>query len=102
MMDLKIIKRVGEAILVEWRDEEGVHRATLPADSPMTDPEQGIPYGRQWEEILSPTTVERKAQALREAGIWTARDLRQNIQRVRAALQDQVETDLAALLRSIR
>jgi hypothetical protein len=86
--------------LVEWRDENGPHRVTLPnGDNDVT---RGIPYGVPWELLVTPITSERIARALRDVGIWTANDLRAHAKEARAALIALVGDSLGELLKEVR
>ena len=93
-MKIRVIQRKGHGILVEWRDEEGYHRAVVPAgavDGDFCDPEQllmGIPYGEPWAQavgdlVITAADIENE---LRKHGIWTIEDARKKPNEAAAAL----------------
>lgn len=109
-MQVRILGRKGAAVLVEWRDEaNGTQRAYLPVGAvregengaEADSPEQGIPYGEDWEGLLGETWVatgpREVAQALRRQGVWTLDDLRNKPQDVIAAFQSAFGMDAQAL-----
>lgn len=109
-MIVKIIEQRKLAALVEWRDGKGLHRATIPSTLLATNAlgetevaypelERGIPYGEPWELLqLGEVGAQAIANALREHGVWTAKDARANVNRVRAALQHAYGDDLKQVL----
>jgi len=113
-MKCKVIKRSGQAILVEWMDADGfLHRASVPESEVMRPDantteahveedvlEMGIPWGVPWEHIIVlNVTPEDVAQSLRKAGIWTHSDVMYKPQAVIGAIQAAYSIDLATLLR---
>lgn len=109
-MIVKIIEQRKQATLVEWRDGKGLQRATIPAvlitinalgepEASYAELELGIPYGEPWELLqLGEVGAQAIANALREHGVWTAKDARANVNRVRAALQHAYGDDLKQVL----
>lgn len=109
-MIVKVIEQRKQATLVEWRDGKGLQRATIPAalittntlgesEAPYAELEQGIPYGEPWELLeLGEVGAQKIANSLREHNVWTAKDARANVNRVRAALQHAYGDDLKQLL----
>lgn len=93
-MKVRVIRRKGRGILVEWKDQEGYHRAVVPAeavDEDCCDPEElamGIPYGEPWAEIVGDVVIKgaELENALRERGIWTVEDVRKRPNAAAAAL----------------
>jgi len=101
MQRVKVIRRQGQAALVEWHVEEQgprglparYRRAIVPVDSLEQraatrrgetalhpDPSQGIPYGEDWEGLLGElgvpdATAPVIANELRRVGIWVLADL---------------------------
>jgi len=87
-------------IVKEWRDESGPHRVLLPNEN--EDVSRGIPQGEPWELLTDAITPEQIAQALRDVGIWTKKDLREKVKVARGALFGLVGARLAALLKQTR
>jgi hypothetical protein len=93
-MKVRVIRRKGHGVLVEWRDEEGYHRAVVPTgavDGDFCDPQElamGIPYGEPWAQIMGDLVItgERLEDELRKHGIWTIEDARQKPNDVAGAL----------------
>lgn len=89
-MQVTVIRRKGQAVLVEW-DENGVQRSTLPASelviaddgqtAECADPWIGIPYGDNFAGAIQlSVTAENIDRALKVAGMWTWGDIRLNPQ----------------------
>lgn len=83
-MKVTVIRRKGQAILVQWEDD-GLHRAQIPPhallDGDEVDPVEllmGIPYGLPWAEIMGDLVIsgEEIEDTLRRHGIWSLEDLR--------------------------
>lgn len=80
---VNVIRRKGATMLVQFADENGVQRVTLPSSSVDDDGlvdvlelSLGIPYGLPWEEIVQfKATPETVTNELRRRGIWTREDL---------------------------
>ena len=93
---VKKIASKGMATLVEWNDGT-VHRSRVPSalvlmqgdgnEAMVDDPEEGIPYGELWEELVPPISPERVANLLREAGVWTYEDFLHNTAAVNSAFK---------------
>lgn len=106
---VKIVQRKGQAALVEWVDDAGTHRATIPGGvirkGQVADDELsfGIPYGEPWEELITlSTTPETIAAELRRCGIWTREDLEARPNQALGAIQAAYGCGLADLLRAVR
>lgn len=104
-MKVRIVKRDGQAALVEWESTTGYRRAIVPADSVIEDdcPDEmlaaGIRVGVEWERYIHlQATPEKLANELRKRGIWKMEDLRANLIYARAAVIGAYEFDVAALL----
>ncbi len=99
------LKVQGEAALIEWVDKHSVlHRAYIPAEEIAGDTVQvealgaAQPYGVPWEDFtVHAITGEQLAQALHNAGIWTASDLALKRNAVLGALQSIYGAELGAL-----
>jgi hypothetical protein len=90
---------------VEWQNDTGLFRATIPVKKLVdgqADPailEAGIPYGLPWEELeFSAPTGAELAQALRAAGIWTKQDLFSRPKVAVGVLQSLYSVDLGKLI----
>jgi hypothetical protein len=97
---MKTITIKGKSALVE----HGGQRAIVPA-SEAGNPEalaRGVPYGLPWEEVIASVglnaTPQSLAGELRKRGIWTADDLRRNVNAALGAIQAVYGLDLAALI----
>lgn len=116
-MRVAIIEQRGAAVLVEWRDGTGLHRAIVPGDAGTstlhgnvrdfdvryTTLEQGVSFGMAFERLeIGTVGAASIARELHERGIWTADDVRKNVAGVRAALLAAYGKDLEALLNAAR
>lgn len=106
-MNVNTISVDGDSALVEWTDYEGAHRCYLPKKIVKEEMSQrellaGIPYGIEWERFPLGVTPNRIAKILREHGIWTADDLKNNLPKVRAAMQVAYSTDIEILINGAR
>lgn len=108
-MNIQVIERQGQAVLVEWVDATGPHRCILPADkvrngaAEFADLENGIPYGVPWELLYMLTvTPQQIARLFRERGIWTEEDMQRNITQARAAIEQAYSIDFKALIDNVR
>ena len=106
---VKVVRRKGQAALVEWIAEDGAHRATIPANAIIKgrvasdELNYGIPYGEPWEELVEiSTTPETIAAELRRCGIWTKDDLETRPTQALSAIQAAYGCGLADLLRAVR
>lgn len=90
-MQVTVIRRKGQAVLVEWQADNGVQRSTLPASelviaddgqtAECADPAIGIPYGDDFAGAIEiSVTAESVGRALKIAGLWTWGDIRLNPQ----------------------
>jgi len=106
---VRLVRRNGQAALVEFADAGKPMRVTLPEDllqdegsrctADPADLAAGVPYGLAWEKATTGrVTAEKIAGALRNAGIWTAEDLKQQPRAAIGALQAAYGLDLAALM----
>jgi hypothetical protein len=86
----------GTSVLVEYHGPKGPQRCFLPrsvigSENEVADDDlvAGIPYGVPWEEEIRvrEVTPAALALALRQHGVWTLDDARQNPTEVLAALQ---------------
>ena len=109
MVKVKIIQRKGQAALAQWIAEDGVHRATIPANTiikgQVSEDElsYGIVYGEPWEELITlSATPESIAAELRRCGIWTREDLEARPNQALSAIQSAYGVGLADLLRAVR
>jgi hypothetical protein len=104
-----VVRRSGQAALVEFADAGKPARVTLPEDllegdgaGCTADPAElaaGVPFGLPWEKATTGrVTPEKIAVALRNAGIWTAEDLKRQPRAAVGALQAAYGLDLAALM----
>ena len=109
MAKVKVIQQKGQAALVEWIAEDGLHRATIPASTiikgQVSEDElsYGIVYGEPWEELITlSATPETIAAELRRCGIWTKEDLESRPTQALSAIQAAYGFGLADLLRAVR
>lgn len=88
------ISNKGAATLIEWNDGT-VHRVSVPSFlvdhdegiPTVENPEEGVPYGELWEDLVEMVNPERVAGLLREAGIWTYEDFLHNTAAVNSAFR---------------
>lgn len=108
-----VLEIKGTVALVEYLLGAAVQRVYVPVSActdrgdgtvvPLEVLDQGIPYGEQWELLpLGTVGAETIGAELRRRGIWTAADLRRNINGARAALQSAYQRDLQILLDVLR
>lgn len=113
MTKVEVIQENRNAALVEWHDDNGVHRGTLPSaallrqeDGAYAQPhelEQAIPHGFPWEVLaLGQVGAEAVAQNLRAYGIWSLDDARARVAVVRAAITAAYKQDLETVLNQLR
>lgn len=111
-MIVNIVERVGQSLVVQWNDDEGIHRSIIPEElvnGNVVDKKSlsmAIPYGVDWanvfDEIMNEVTPEVVATELRKRGIWTVEDLLSNSQAALGAIQEAYGVDFAKLLRAAR
>lgn len=87
-MKVRVVSIHNRASLIEWTDEEGIHRGTIPEELVVNGAVNNeilttaIPYGVDWalalEGVLHEITPRTFAKALYGSGFWTLQDLRQN------------------------
>lgn len=102
---VQVIRVQGKAALVEYGEGGEPLRATIPLEEVAGDRkvqaevlESGVPYGLPWEEApVGKVTGRHVARALRNAGIWTAEDLRTHQREAIAALAAAYRLDLGVL-----
>ena len=110
-MKVTVLARKGRSVLVEWVDEfTGRQRSYVPYDS-VTDKdgesfcdlaEQGIPYGVPWgllAQQLPPIDGQVLQTELRRQGIWTADDLKANLNGAISVFRDVSGLSVQQLLR---
>lgn len=95
-MNITIINKRNGSALIEWNDEEGKHRGSIPEvlieNNQVEDDylSMAIPYGIDWEFVLEDSyrtvTASDLAQSLRNHNIWTAEDARRNPGAVQGAI----------------
>lgn len=106
---VKIIRKKGQAALVEWITDDGAHRATIPLATirkgqvASDELGYGIIYGEPWEELVEiSVTPESIAAELRKCGIWTREDLETRPNQALGAILAAYGCGLADLLRAVR
>jgi len=108
---VRVIRQDGAAALVEWRADEVLRRAIVPAAAAQGGHcaadvlEAGIPYGLPWERLLAPRVSPFLiAKELRQRGIWTFADLQRpgGMDAAQQALLAAYGLDLAALVTAAR
>ena len=81
-----VIDTAGQSALVQWKDGDKIKRVFIPTTE-LHDRKVsadilsiGVPYGSQWEKYIESVTVNPVivANALRDAGYWTTRDIEVN------------------------
>lgn len=103
-MQVKVIRQSGQSALVEYADQTGPHRVTVPVSvicaNEVADTELalGIEHGVQWEALIKlRVTPETIAAELRNRGIWTIEDLLSKPQEVKGAIMTLVGNQYAQL-----
>lgn len=115
---VKVIRKERGAVLVEYGErldgevEPRTRRLILPPEAlgesgdeiDDVSAETGIEYGKDWEAHLvgaldQAGIVERMAEYLRQAGIWTCDDLRENPNAAISAIQRAYRLDYINLLK---
>lgn len=110
------IRQEEEAILVEWLDKDGYHRASVPGDAfkaktpglvegTVNDDvlEVGIPHGLPWEDLVEiDVTPAMVANELRRVGIWTESELLMNPEKVRGAIGKIIGANYSQLLQNVK
>lgn len=101
-MIIQVIDGNHKTTLVQWQDNNGLHRCYLPievvkADLPLTVLLTGIPYGVDWEQYPVILNSDDLAKALRNRGVWTQGDLKDTAN-VKAAIQDALGIQIKTLI----
>lgn len=111
---VRIILHKNDLHLVEWEDGGTYHRAWVTPDmmksrdkqaktATVSNPKAGVPYGMDWTRIVTLSATPRDVdRELKNAGIWTVADLRENPNGARAALQAVYGLDMAALMMAVK
>lgn len=108
---VKVVPLRGDAVVVEWQEDDVLKRATVPPGALIADGDQhrvtddvlfkGIPYGVPWADLITLAATPEAIEAeLHRVGIWTVDDLRGNTAVAVSALQRIYKVDLAALLQA--
>jgi len=100
---MKVIQILGQAKLVEWTDgARRLRRSVIPVGA--DDPEHGIPYGIQFEQVVAAVVItpEQIADALHGVGIWTYEELRAHPNEAVGALNNITGLVYARLVNSAR
>lgn len=85
-MKVRVISQRGTSALVEYQFNDTWKRCYIPADKVKENEcdldvlHMGIPYGADWEELLSGYTLDTSmvANDLHRHGIWNIDDLKKN------------------------
>lgn len=108
-MQVTILRQSAQSALVEYTDDTGPHRVTVPAsalhDNGVDEAELalGIEHGAPWEALLRlRVTPETVAAELRRRGIWTLEDLLSKPQEAKGAILALVGNQYAQLVNAAR
>lgn len=109
---VKEVSHKGASSLIEWVDDQGnLNRSIVPTEMVVLEegqafvdsPEQGAPYGEQWEELIrakyGPKGI---ASLLRERGIWTYDELLRNTAVVTSVFNEACSANLQAFREAAR
>ena len=102
-MKVKIIKREGKAVLVEYQDGEQLKRVSVPTETlrgsqvSKENLNAGIPYGDLDGLELDAINADDFIKALNQHGIWTRCELLANMSAVRNILLQGVINNQAKL-----
>lgn len=119
MQNVTVLRRKGQAALVEWFTNSQPHRVTVPVTDLVLAPDgksgsipaetlaQGIEYGVSWETFVKDQKITAAdiAAALRANGVWTVEDYETNPQQVIGAISSLFAPffgDLANAVKSIK
>lgn len=110
--EVKEISHKGVSSLIEWTDNNGIINRSIVPRSELTkengvvlvnNPEEGMPYGEQWEELVNvevgPQSV---ASLLRLAGIWTYQDFVNNTATVTGVFNQVCSLNLQNFREAVR
>lgn len=81
-IDVRVIRKKGESVLVEFVIEEFYRRVLIPSvelkdgKAPESVLDRGIVYGEPWEDFMDMNaSKEAMANELRRRGMWVAEDV---------------------------
>jgi hypothetical protein len=93
-MKIRIIKRQGKSVLVEWRTADSVKRGFVPSvdvhgmQVSRENLEKAIPHGDNFAALdMQFPDADEFTKMLHEVGVWTKRDMRANMATVRGVVQ---------------
>jgi hypothetical protein len=106
------VSHKGASSLIEWSDEQGtVNRSIVPRNELMREngvvlvnnPDEGAPYGEQWEEIVDTQVGPQSiANLLRQNGIWTYDDFINNTATVTSVFNQYCSNNLQHFREAVR
>lgn len=109
MVKVEVIRKKGQAALVQWVEGGSVRRGSIPLDALQGDMvdqkmlQMAIPAGFPWASIIelsvTPQIIEEN---LHRVGIWDLDDLLKNPQAAVGALQAAYKVDVAHLTKQAR
>lgn len=114
---VKLVRVQGQSALIQWHDGQTLQRAYIPhkllyreegrryrSDEYLAHkPEQGIPHGMPWGDLVRLTATPDKVEAaLHSNGIFTAEDLETNHVQALAAFTSLYARDLKNLMDAAR
>jgi len=105
LIPVSVLKREGDVVLVEWVKNGEAFRGYLPqavlGDKGVFEDEleAAMPYGIPWADVLTiNSSVSELGKQLKNAGLWTAKDVSQNPRVVIGAIQAALQVDLTKVL----
>lgn len=108
----RVVQRKNGLLLAEWMENGVPTRAWVTPDMVEADhgqsayvksPKDGIPYGVNFAEFLTVSTLPEQIDAeLKRAGIWTFHDVQTNSDTARQAIASAYGINLAELLNAAR
>lgn len=109
---VKEISHKGASSLIEWTDQHGViNRSVVPRSELakeegvvlVNNPEEGMPYGEQWDELISTEIGPQGVAALlRKSGIWTYEDFVNNTATVTGVFNQVCSLNLQNFREAVR
>lgn len=100
-MQVRVIKTKAGQSLIEWNEDNNMHRAWVPHEDvkhgEIETPERGLPYGDEIELTDLPKAA-AIVQALHNAGLWTWEDIRVNPSAVQSAVTQVYDSVISQLL----
>lgn len=95
-VSVREVSNKGPSSLIEWEEKGKLHRANVPTllliqengEIFVEDPEEGAPYGEEWESLLTSVTPTLVANLLRQHGIWTYEDFLKNTPTVNSVFRE--------------